>query len=221
MSMKSTKNSKSKAHQRYRLKDKTIVPGATTITGLLAKPQLIKWSNNLGLKGLDVSKYVDDKADIGTLAHNMVEDYLTGKQTNFDDFTPKQKSQAENSVLSFFEWEKNHKVEVIFVEKQLVSEIHKYGGTGDIYAIVDGVKELIELKTGSGIYDEYYIQTAANVYLLRENGHPVDRARILNIPRDENECFYEAIVSQIDLNFEIFKNLLNVYYLRKKLGKEV
>ena len=218
-----TKSKKTVAHQRYRLKPTTefpkglIVPGVTTIVNLLAKPALIPWANELGLQGIDVGKYVDDKADIGMLAHAMVENHLAGKETDFSDYTANQRSQAENSVLSFFNWEKNHKIEVIFVEKQLVSESHKFGGTGDIYAKVDDVLELIEIKTGSGIWPEHFIQTAANFMLLKENGFQVDRARILNIPRAESEAFAEAIVPNIGLNYDLFYHCLQIYNIRKQL----
>ena len=54
----------SKAHTRYYLQDGTLVPGATTVTGLLNKPALVKWANNLGLQGIDSSKYVDKAARV-------------------------------------------------------------------------------------------------------------------------------------------------------------
>ena len=36
-----------KTHTRYYLQDGTLVPGSTTVTGLLNKPALVKWANNL------------------------------------------------------------------------------------------------------------------------------------------------------------------------------
>ena len=59
----------SRAHTRYYTTDGTLVPGSTTITGLLNKPALVKWANNLGLQGIDSSKYVDKAARVGTLIH--------------------------------------------------------------------------------------------------------------------------------------------------------
>jgi hypothetical protein len=217
------KSKKTQAHQRYRLKPTVdwpkgqIVPGVTTIVNILAKPALIPWANKLGLQGIDVGKYVDDKADIGTLGHTMVENLLQGKETDFSDYTANQKLAAENSVLSFLNWQKNHKIEVIFVEKQLVSEEHHYGGTGDIYAKVDDALELIEIKTGKGIWPEHFIQTAANFSLLKENGYQVDRCRILNIPRGEGEAFAEVIVPNIGLNYDLFHHCLQIYNIRKQL----
>lgn len=66
--MKDKLRKASKAHVKYRTKDKVLVPGVTTITNLLNKPYLIKWANDLGLEGIDSTKYRDEAADIGTLA---------------------------------------------------------------------------------------------------------------------------------------------------------
>ena len=69
--------SKTKAHTRYRLTDGTIVPGVTTVTGSQLgwnKQVLINWANRIGLTEIDSTKYKDDKADIGTLAHQMITD---------------------------------------------------------------------------------------------------------------------------------------------------
>lgn len=209
---------KTKAHIRYRLKDKTIVPGVTTVLNLRAKPQLVPWANKLGLQGIDSSKYVDDKAAIGTLAHAMITDNLAGEKTDVMDYSPNQIDKAENSVLSFWEWEKDHKIEeVFFVERPLVSEVHRFGGTLDIYAKVNGRREIIDLKTGSGIWPEHLWQVATLKVLLEENGFPVDGTRIVNIPRAETEAFLEKTVSDVEneTGWAIFQHLLAIYYLEK------
>ena len=216
--MKEKTSKKAKAHIRYKLASGTIVPGVTTVLGLHAKPQLIKWANKLGLQGIDTSKYVDDKADIGTLAHAMITDKLIGKETDTSDYSKNQIDLAENSVLSFWEWEKDHKIEeVFFVERPLVSELHGFGGTLDIYAQINGQKEIIDLKTGSGIYDEHKWQVATLKVLLEENGFDVDATRIVNIPRSEDEGFLEKVVTEKEneIGWAIFCNLLNIYNLKK------
>jgi hypothetical protein len=213
---------KVKAHIRYKTEDGAIVPGVTTVLGLLNKPALVPWANKLGLAGVDVNKYVDDKADIGTLAHAMITDHLSNKKTDFSDYSKNQIDKAENSVLSFWEWEKDHKIEeVFFCERPLVSEAYRFGGTLDIYAKVNGKREIIDLKTGSGVYDEHLWQVATLKKLLEEHGFAVDGTRIVNIPRAETESFLEKVVSdrENERGWQIFKNLLNVYYLKKN-GRE-
>ena len=112
---------KSKAHIRYELPNGTKVPGVTTVLGVLNKPALVIWANRLGLQGIDSSKYRDEMADIGTLAHQMIVDYFKGEKTDTNEYSKSQIDMAENCLLSFWEWEKGHRIEVILAEAQLVS----------------------------------------------------------------------------------------------------
>jgi len=214
-----------KAHTRYKLGDGTAVPGATTVLGILNKPALVKWSNNLGLAGIDVSKYVDDKAAIGTLGHALITDHYAGRETDTSDYSANQIDAATNSALSFWEWVRGHPIKrAILVEKPLVSKAHGYGGTPDLVVeMADGsenafpTKELIDLKTGKGIWPEHVWQGATYRMLLREHGYVVDRVRILNIPRSEDESFVEKVLSEKELEtgWQIFLHCLAIYNLQK------
>ena len=209
----------SKAHTVYKLADgKTRVPGTTTITGLLNKPYLVKWANNLGLEGIDSSTYTDEAAKIGTLAHAMVQAHLQKEELDMNQFSKVQIDLAENALISFFEWKSRHEIEPIKCEVPFVSEKLKYGGTIDCYCKLDGKPTLLDFKTGKAIYEEYFVQLAAYRNLLEEQGFPVERCQILRIGRDETEGFEERAVTDTRKYFQIFENLLNVYYLKKELG---
>lgn len=210
---------KVKAHKRYELKDGTYIPGATTITGLENKPFLVKWANNLGLQGIDSNKYVDHLANIGTLAHEIIEYELTERTIDFLDYTPNEIKMAKNSVNKFHKWKDQNEFEVIKCEISLVSEIHKFGGTADIYCILNGKKTLIDLKTGKAIYPEHFCQVSAYEQLLIENGYPVEDVRILRIGRDESEGFDDLGVPLRDLHWQKFLRLKDIYYINKKLGR--
>jgi hypothetical protein len=164
---------RSKTHTRYFKKSGTLVPGVTTVIGVLAKPALYPWHNKMGLAGIDTSKYVDVLALIGTLGHDLI--CCHNQQREFKpDGTPLELiDKAENCLLSYFEWAKQHKIEPILCEQQLVSEDFSYGGTVDMYALVDGVRTLLDYKTGKGIWPEHVYQVAAYRQLLQENGYPV------------------------------------------------
>ena len=149
-----------KAHVRYKTSDGTVVPGATTITGLLNKPFLVTWANRLGLEGIDSSKYTDEAAKIGTLAHALIQSHLTAEELDMSDFSPVQVDQAENAILSFFEWKKKHELEPLQCEAPFVSDEMKYGGTIDCYCLLDGKATLLDFKTGKAIYDEYFVHPA-------------------------------------------------------------
>lgn len=207
-----------KAHVRYKTSDGTVVPGATTITGLLNKPFLVTWANRLGLEGIDSSKYTDEAAKIGTLAHALIQSHLTAEELDMSDFSPVQVDQAENAILSFFEWKKKHELEPLQCEAPFVSDEMKYGGTIDCYCLLDGKATLLDFKTGKAIYDEYFVQLAAYKHLLEEKGFPVEEVRILRVGRSEDEGFEERSVPNTEPYFEIFTNLLNIFYKKKELG---
>ena len=208
----------SKAHIRYKTSDGKIVPGATTITGLLNKPYLIKWANDLGLEGIDSSTYTDEAAKVGTLAHALIQADLQGETLDMRQYSPIQIDLAENAALSWFEWKKAHQIEPIHCEVPFISDKMRYGGTVDCYCILDGKPTLLDFKTGKAIYPEYFVQLAAYAELLRENGFQVDECRILRIGRDETEGFEERSVADTRKWFEIFRRLLDVYYLKKEVG---
>jgi len=214
---------KTKAKTIYKTKEGQRVPGVTTIIGVLSKDALIEWANRIGLEGIEVRKYVDDKAAIGSLAHDMIICHLQGDKPDTSDYSANQIAQAENACLSYFAWAKSKKINLVKAEVPLVSEFYGFGGQFDIFAEVDSVLELIDIKSGSGIYPEHVTQVSAYKILMNENGFRPERIRILNVPRTENENWGELVVSdkQIEMNIELFKHCLAVYNLRKQIKGEV
>jgi len=210
---------KTKAHIIYKTADGQRVAGCTTVVGLLSKPQLVNWANRLGLEGIDVTKYTDDLANVGTLAHELVLAHFTGNKVNTDDYTKNEIDRAENATISFLEWSKDKKITPIINEQPFVSEKLKFGGTIDLYAEVNGEKQLIDFKTGSGIYDDYFYQLGGYALLLEEVGYKIDKAVIVRIGRDETEGFETKSVADLSVHKDIFKNLLNVYQLKKKINR--
>jgi len=208
---------KTKAHTRYRNAKGDIVCGVTTILNILNKPALVRWANQLGLRGIDVGKFVDDLANVGTLSHLMVENYLKKQETDFSDFTQNERDRAENAVIKFFDWEKENDFKVIESEMKLVSELYQFGGQADIYCELNGKRTLIDLKTGKACYSEHHSQCSAYRALLIENGYPVEDVRILRIGREEKEGFEDIKVPSLDLHFKKFLLCLEIYQLNKKL----
>ena len=208
---------KSRAHTIYKLEDGVRVPGVTTVLGILNKPALVKWANNLGLQGIDSSKYRDEMADIGTLAHKMILNYFNKEETDTTDYSENQIDLAENCLLSFWEWEKGHSIEVIMAEKQLVSEGYGFGGTIDCFCVLDGQPTLLDFKTGKAIYPEMIYQLAAYEQLIVEAKYTIADCRILRIGRDEDEGFEERATGKLAKQFELFRHCLSIYNLQKEI----
>ena len=210
-------STKSQAHIRYKNKEGKVIPGATTIIGLLNKPQLIIWANRLGLQGIDSTKYRDDKADIGTLAHAMVLADIKGEIADTSEYSKDQISQAENSYLSWLEWSKGKDVKPILLEAPLVSEEYQFGGMPDFLGHLNGTLVLMDYKTG-GIYKEAYIQCCAYRQLVIENNNPPpEKAIVLGIPRSADDEFKEVTYTNFDTGWEIFKRLNECYQLLKQV----
>lgn len=208
---------RNRAHITYKLSDGTAVPGVTTVLGVLNKPALVRWANNLGLQGIDSTKYVDEKAAIGTLAHQMIASYLRGEETDTSEYSKVQIDQAENAVLSFFEWEKTHHIEPVLVEEPMISEVFRFGGTIDCLGHINGELCLIDFKTSRGIFPEMMIQLAAYRQLLVEHGYKVGQTTILRIGRTDDEGFEDRLVNELDKRWQIFLHALEIYRLQKEV----
>ncbi len=215
-----------KTHQQYHNSNGTRLPGVSTIVGIMDKPALVKWANNLGLDGIDSTKYVDSLAAAGTLAHYLAECDLRGiepEQGYLDEFCKVDMDLAENSMLKFYEWKKKHEIEVLGTEMQLVSEEHQCGGTCDIYANVDSVRTLVDIKTCKAIYgpeDSKWTQLAAYRMLLEENGHAVEDEYILRIGRNESEGFEYARSMKAELHRKRFLICRELYEVTKILKRK-
>ncbi len=207
---------RSKTHQRYYNKAGTLLPGVTTILGVLNKPALVPWANNLGLQGINVREYVDALALIGTIGHEMICCHNRGINFVSNGYPDELIDKAENCYLSYLAWEKQHKVEPLLCEAPLVSETYGYGGTIDMLAWVDGVPTIVDYKTGKAIYPEHIYQVAAYRQLLEENDYKVADVRILQIGRDETEGFSEKVVASTTREWMLFQHALAIYQLQKK-----
>ena len=211
---------RAKVHTVYRLKDGTKVPGVTTVLGVINKPQLVKWANNLGLQGIDSSSYVDATARIGTLAHEMIQEYLGGPEWDRSAYTPEEIDTAENAVLSFYEWERQtgHKMETVAIEMPVVSETFGYGGTVDWLGYIDGKLWLVDIKTSKGLFPEHEYQVSAYDRALFELGYEVAGVRLLRVGRSEDEGFDDHVLSNVQLNagWKVFTSALDLYKNIKK-----
>lgn len=205
------------AHTRYKNKCGNIVPGVTTVIGLLNKPQLVIWANRLGLQGIDSTKYRDDKAAIGSLAHAMIMADLKGEKADTSDYSENQITQSETCYLQWLDWCKGKALKPVCIETPMVSEDYHFGGCPDYLGYVNGDMVLCDYKTG-GIYRESYIQTCAYAQLLYENAYPpTDKIIILGIPRSSEEKFQEVTYTDFSPGWQVFKHLLAVYELLKDI----
>lgn len=221
--MKTQPSKHTKSHTKYFAADGTRLVGVTTLVNVMDKSHwLLPWAIRLTQAGLDPLHYRDEKARVGTLAHALSLVEFGGENPDLTDYSQKEIDQAENSFLKFLTWKKAHEIEPILVEVPLVSEAFRFGGTPDVYAKVDGTLTLLDLKSGSGLFFEHWIQIAGYGILLEERGHHIDQRILLNIGRDETENFVEAKRSGPSLEDEvaIFMSCKQIYECKKRLKAE-
>lgn len=208
-----------KAHQRYQGKTGEDYPGVTTVLNILDKPGLVRWANNLGLQGIDSSRFTLESAEIGTLAHKMIVSYFSGKTCDAADYSANQIKKAEQSLTLFHKWVKTYNPRPILVEKRLVSHRYGYGGTIDLYTTLtiggQNFNELVDFKTGSGPWPAHFAQLAAYKNLLKENGHACENCRMVKVPADfETENFAESQLLYLNKYWKLFLHCLAIYRMK-------
>ena len=202
-------------------KEKVQYTGTGRRKSSVARVRLVPGTGTILVNGIDVNEYVKDTAKIGTLIHGIVESHITGEAIDIPEtISDNELEQAEKAFLRFKEWEDKQNIEYLGVEKTLVSEIYKYGGIIDCYCKLNSIYSVVDFKTSKDISYEHFLQTSSYIQLLKENNLPVEQIVIINIPRDENISFKVEVMNLTDseIYFSIFKSLLDVYYLKKRLG---
>jgi hypothetical protein len=215
---------KVKAHQRYYTQDGAMVPGSTTVLGVINKPYLIKWANRLGLEGIDVDKYRDEAADTGNGLHYLLECDVKGVEPDLKDFTPAQVERANLGLAAFRAWRMNEAPDLkpLGIEMRLVSEKYRYGGTLDLYALIKGRYTLVDYKTSASVYLEHKAQATSYARLAQEHGHRLQDVLVLQLPRTEGGTYipHKLTPAHMSLYWQLFELSLSMYTLQKQIKRE-
>lgn len=212
---------KTKAHQKYRLVDGTIVPSVTTIIQELGwnKNALVAWARREALAGNDPNKVRDQAADVGSLVHALIEAHFKGTEVDLSKYSEQNINKAKTCFSNFLKWKENHIQEVWYSELQLVSETYRYGGTIDFVGLIDGVPSLMDFKSSSGVWPEYKIQVAAYQNLFSENFAPARlQGHLLQLDKN-GDGFHHVVLGYQDKElkpaWEVFLHCLEIYKLKK------
>ena len=123
-------------------------------------------------------KQRDKAADVGSDVHAVCE-ALAGD----GDLPGLYRAEARPFVDQFLKAVSALDIEPVEVERSVWNETYRYGGTFDLYAMVGGVRTLIDLKTGKGVYPEAAWQlaglNAGEVYA--DDGEPYFPAKRLAV----------------------------------------
>ncbi len=228
-------------HQVYRLRSGVVVPGVTSIIGILNKPALLNWAHKMGREGKSIHRVRDAAADTGTVTHARIEAWLRGWSFDKDNTTPANMRASSLGLGQFQEWWQRQGLEVeiekggfpgestALLEHQMVSESMRCGGTLDIMAKRGRVRALIDIKTGKGIYDEARMQTATYARMFEEERISdagssvwhVDEVWIVRVPKVEGDHIETVQVRDVAKWADAFAALAGAYHALDAAGYKV
>jgi hypothetical protein len=150
-------------------------PRVTKIVTIKAKPALYYYYGEA--KSYRAAKESTERsAQEGTMLHEAVEGLLLGKT----DPIPAAVAPAVRAFQEFYE--KNHiHVTPELVERRIVNRDHRYAGTVDAIARIDGKLGVLDIKTSSSIYRDYCLQTSAYMDALKNEFEDLSTRWILKI----------------------------------------
>lgn len=213
--------------QAYRLVDGTKVPGTTTIVNRFKEAGgLIHWAWTMGMEGIDYRQKRDAAADAGHLGHALIDAEIHGRpEPDLTEEVPENVKLALKAREAFRTWRAQVKLEIIATEVPLVSEAHKFGGTFDALARINGKLRLLDWKTSNGVYGDYIAQVAAYRELVREHAskfgdEPIDGAELLRFGKefaDFHDHYYPSEV--LDHGWRFFQLCREAFDIDKIIKK--
>ncbi|MDD5547501.1 MAG: hypothetical protein PHN74_01180 [Candidatus Pacebacteria bacterium] len=150
-------------------------PRVTKIVEIKSKPALYMFYG--GMPSYSAAKAMTAKsATEGTLIHETVEKFMIGEKPEIAaEIKP-----AVDAFLNFFEMN-NIQIDKDFVEKRICHPEHRYAGTIDTLALIDGKFGVLDIKTSQAIYRDYNLQTSAYIEALTSEFPNLETRWILRI----------------------------------------
>ena len=207
----------------YKASDGKRVPSVTTILSRFKDSGgLIYWANQQGLDGLTLEEARQQGATAGTLAHEMVEEWVNGRP--LPELPENDKGRAARQAFNnFLNWHQQSRMEFVYTEVSLVSESHRFGGRLDAVAKgPDGELVMVDFKTGA-LYADHVYQIAAYRALWNENypDSPVlDGAHLVSFKR-ENADFSHSYFGGLEFETQTFLAMRSLYDRVKQVEKRV
>lgn len=150
-------------------------PRVTKIVEIKAKPALYKYY--AGLNSFQQGEDIKEKsANEGTLVHETLQSIMIGENP---DINPSIKPSIDEAVKFI----KHHNIQIDpdFIEKRIVNSNHRYAGTIDSVALIDGKFGVLDIKTSQSIYRDYSLQTSAYMDALKNELSGLETRWILRV----------------------------------------
>jgi|TARA_R110000851_G_scaffold148990_2_gene289441 hypothetical protein len=209
---------------RYYQRNGEFYPSITYVLGAYPKGKFFEdWLKKVGY----ASEHIVRKAsDQGTETHEMIEDYLNGKELNFLSKSghPQYDTLVWQMFLRFVDFWEEYNPKLIETEVHLFSDEIKVAGTCDMVCEIDGELWIIDFKTSNHLQTTYDLQTAVYGKCYEEcYGKTPDRYGVLWLKSSKRKAaegkiqgkgweMYESNRSQEE-NIDIFMTVKKLFDL--------
>lgn len=150
-------------------------PRVTKIVSIKAKPALYRFYGEA--ENFKAAQAIGQQsAAEGSRLHETVEAILLGQKPEID-------ASIAPAVKAFQEFLKQKNIQTApeYVERQIFHPEHRYAGTVDALALIDGKFGILDIKTSQAIYRDYNLQTAAYMGALKHKFQHLQTRWILKI----------------------------------------
>jgi molybdopterin converting factor small subunit len=200
----------------YWYQEKEPFVSVTTVLRVLNKPALQYWFGKEVYRAMVINPTLTEKEALsapytssksamgrGTTVHAIVENYV-----HEQDYVDQASEEFRPYAQAFYNWVKDHDIEILEHEKTLLSKKYGYAGTLDLLVKFrnSGRIMIIDVKTGKDIYEDYFLQLSAYKQALLEqdgidaemgilllatgaNGKPTGKSKF----QDADYCFDEFL----------------------------
>lgn len=218
----------------HKLNGKPLNGVTTIIKQTVAKPALITWYMNTAVdyiaencseaptkeqlkaaKG-EPTAVMQRAAKWGTRVHHACEKWAKTGELPLPD------EDIYKSVVNFTQFIQNNGFRIVEVERNVWSKELWIGGILDLVLEKNGKYYIADIKTSSGIYDDYFIQMGAytkcmmELDILTEYGvESITGAIIINLKKDGKICW--ASSEAVEVMEQAFRNTLDLFRARDVL----
>jgi hypothetical protein len=212
---------RSAVHQPYHTADGRKVPSVTTILGTNLgwnKNILLGWTRKKMNEGIDPLRIRDFAGEVGTVAHGLIEQKLTGDVFNIYEYPSEAVTAAQIAYGGFEAFATTHELETEACEIPVVHEDLLYGGTIDWMGKLDGEPCMIDFKTSTSVHVDHYIQLCAYRELYAHKfGVYLERAYLLHLDKMTGNHTLHTLTN-FDPYWKTFEILLELDKLRSEIG---
>lgn len=207
----------------YKRAEGIYYPSVTTILSFMPKDRFFEtWIKDVGHNADIVLQRAGKE---GSQVHDAIERLLKGEELCWLD-------KYGNAIYSEIVWEMilrfqdfwtTYKPTLVFSEKFVYSDEHKYAGTMDLVVMLDGKKWLLDTKTSNSLHKANELQLAAYAVALKETeGIEVDNVGILWLKAFTRKTskvkgLYQGNgwqikpVDDVEKSFEMFQTVKKMY----------